>query len=175
MMRRVLLVLGVFGTVGLVASAAIGYSVTHASDPQMQAHALISLTATLVLMFSHTWIVLYLVATGRVMAQGVASAGLDATLLERARRLRLHTLPWLLAAILSLIATFLLGSAAFAGRLLAMLHHVFFYVTLILQIVAMRVEGKVLAEHDEIGLDVARRLATDATDATDATNATDAA
>jgi hypothetical protein len=162
MMRRVLLILGVLGTLGLVAAAAAGYGWLGGPDPQMHAHALLSLAATLVLMFSHTWIVLYLLATGRVMADTVRAGGMDTALLERARRLRLHALPWLVGAVVALIVTFLLGSVAFSGRILGSLHHGFFFVALVLQIAAVRVEGRVLAEHDQLSIEVARHLEADA-------------
>jgi hypothetical protein len=162
MMRRVLLILGVLGTLGLMAAAAAGYGVLGGPDPQMHAHALLSLAATLVLMFSHTWIVLYLLATGRVMADTVRTRGLDAALLERARRMRLGALPWLLAAVGALIVTFLLGSAAFSGRILGWLHQGFFYLALVLQIVAITKEGRVLAAHDQLSIEVARHLEADA-------------
>jgi hypothetical protein len=162
MMKRVLLILGVAGTLGLVAAAAAGYGMLGGPDPQMHAHALLSLAATLVLMFSHTWIVLYLLATGRVMADTVAARGLDRGVLERARRLRLRALPWLLAAVVALIATFLLGSAAFSGRILGWLHHGFFYLALLLQIAAIRIEGRVLGEHDQLSIEVAQHLEADA-------------
>jgi hypothetical protein len=162
MMKRVLLILGVLGTLGLMAAAAAGYGWLGGPDPQMHSHALLSLAATLVLMFSHTWIVLYLLATGRVMADTVAARGLDAAPIERARRLRLKTLPWLLAAIAALITTFLLGSVAFSGRILSWLHQGFFYLALLLQIAAIRIEARVLAEHDRLSIEVARQVAADA-------------
>lgn len=188
-MRRMLLILGGLGTIGLIAAALAGYGVLGGADPGMHAHALLSLAATLVLMFSHTWVVLYVVATGRVMADslrarggtglaprasgsaggagtaadaGAAPSAATGGVLERARRLRLHALPWLLAAVAALVATFLLGSVAFSGRILNSLHHAFFLVTLVLQVLAMRVEGQVLAEHDRLCIEVARQLEADA-------------
>jgi hypothetical protein len=162
MMRRVLLILGVMGTLGLVAAAAAGYHAVGGADPLMHAHALLSLATTLVLMFSHTWIVLYLLATGRVISDTVSARGFEATLLERARRLRLDALPWLLAAVVSLVVTFLLGSVASSGRILAWLHQGSFYLTLLLQIAAIRIEGRVLAKHDQLSIEVAGRLEADA-------------
>jgi hypothetical protein len=173
MMRRVLLILGALGTAGLIAAAGLGYSAPGTGEMRMRAHVLSSLAATLVVLFSHTWIVLYLLATGRVMSQAVREHGMDeehrsgqgrpaGELLDRARRLRLAALPWLLAALAGVVVTFLLGGAAFGGPGWSRLHHALFYVTLALQIVAMRAELRVLAGHDALGVELARRLQADA-------------
>jgi hypothetical protein len=162
MMRRVLLILGVAGTLGMVAAAGAGYGWIGGADPTMHAHALLSLAATLVLMFAHTWIVLYLIATGRVMADSVRAQGGDTAPLDRARQLRLRALPWLLTAVGVLIVTFLLGSVAFSGRILGWLHHGFALLAVLLQIAAIRVEAQVLAEHDRLCIEVAQRLETHA-------------
>ena len=170
MMRGALLVLGLLGTVALIAAGALGYGLGGASEEQVRSHVLLSLAATLLLVFSHTWIVLYLLATGRVISQVAAerspggAGGGDATreLLERARRLRLRALPWLLAAIAALAATFLAGSAVVSGSIPAPVHQALFYVTLVAQGSAMLVERRVLAEHDRAGDELRRRVEADA-------------
>jgi hypothetical protein len=170
MMRGALLVLGLLGTVVLIGAGALGYGLGGAAEEQVRSHVLLSLAATLVLIFSHTWIVLYLLATGRVISQAAAErypggAGGDAAvavLLERARRLRLRALPWLLAAIGALAAAFLTGSAAASGSIPAPVHQALFYVTLAAQGAAMLIERRVLAEHDRVGDDLRRRLQADA-------------
>jgi hypothetical protein len=170
MMGRALLVLGLLGTAGLVAAAVLGYGVSGAADSQVRAHVLLSLGATLVLLFSHTWIVLYLLATGRVLSQVVRERGwLDrpppdggAELLERARRARLRAIPWLVAALAAVAAAFLSGGAALAGSATATVHHVLFYLMLVLQGGAMVAERRVLAEHERLAAELGRRLQADA-------------
>ena len=211
-MRGALLVLGLLGTAVLIGAGALGYALGGAAEEQVRSHVLLSLAATLLLIFSHTWIVLYLLATGRVISQAAArypgGAGRDggdargdggdgdlgasggarggdggggghahgdgggdlggsggapvAVLLERARRLRLRALPWLLAAIGALAATFLTGSGAAAGSIPAPFHHALFYVTLAAQGAAMLIERRVLAEHDRVGDDLRRHMQADA-------------
>jgi len=163
MMARALLVLGWLGTAGLLAAAVLGYTAPRAADPHaLQGHVLMSLAATLVVMFSHTWILLYLLATGRVLSQVVAARGFAAELAERARRLRLRALPWLLAVLAAVTVTFFLGGIAFGGRTAAAIHQALFFVTLGLQLGAMTVERRVLAEHEGLSIDVARRAEADA-------------
>jgi hypothetical protein len=167
-MGRALLVLGLLGPAGLIAAAVLGYGAGQATDPRVRAHVLASLAAALVVMFSHTWIVLYLLATGRVISQVMHERGWqDGTeqqpgLLERARRLRLRTIPWLVGAIAAVAASFLTGGAVLAGAVPAPLHHALFYLTLVLQGGAMTSEHRVLAEHERIAAELGRRLQADA-------------
>lgn len=177
MMRGALLVLGLLGTIALIGAGVLGYGLAGAAEEQVRSHVLLSLAATLVLVFSHTWIVLYLLATGRVISQVAAErfpgsvagsdgggdgAGAIGELLERARRLRLRALPWLLAAIAAVAATFLAGNAVVSGSIPAPVHQALFYVTLAAQGAAMLVERRVLAEHDRAGDELRRRVEADA-------------
>jgi hypothetical protein len=157
MMRRALLTLGFLGAAGLIATAVLGYGAHTASETEMRAHVLVSLGASLVLMFSHTWIVLYLIATGQVITRVVRERGYEPEILEAARKLRMHTLPWLLAALGAVIATFVVGGAAYSGALPGIVHHVLFYVTLVAQAGAMVVESRVLQAQDRLALDLTRR------------------
>ncbi|HLX09104.1 MAG TPA: hypothetical protein VKY89_14725 [Thermoanaerobaculia bacterium] len=160
-MGRALLALGLLGTAGLIAAAALGYGLTGAADTQVRAHVLLSLAASLVLMFSHTWIVLYLLATGRVISGVVREKGFESELLERARRPRLRAILLLLAALAAVGGTFMSGGAALSGTAPAALHHALFYVTLLLQGGAMFAERRVLADQESLAIELGRRLRTD--------------
>ncbi|HVR10924.1 MAG TPA: hypothetical protein VMW75_22975 [Thermoanaerobaculia bacterium] len=163
MMGRALLVLGLLGTAGLIATAVLGYGVSPgASDAQVRGHVLLSLAAAMVLMFSHTWIVLYLLATGKVISRVARERGIAEELLEQARRLRLRAIPWLLAALAAVAATFLTGGAALSAAVPAWVHHALFYLTLVLQGGAMVAERRVLAEHERLAAELGRRLRADA-------------
>jgi len=161
-MGRALLVLGLLGTAGLIAAAAIGYGMGEFGDARVRAHVLLSLGAALVLMFSHTWIVLYLLATGRVISAVVRERGYEEELLERARRLRLRAIPWLLAALGAVLAAFLTGGAVLSHAAPAAVHHALFYLALALQVGAMVAERRVLAEHERLAAELGRRVRTDA-------------
>ncbi len=163
LMGRALLVLGLLGTAGLIATAALGYGVvTGAPEAQVRGHVLLGLAAAMVLMFSHTWIVLYLLATGKVISRVVKERGIDEGLLEQARRLRLRAIPWLLAALGAVAATFLTGGAALSAALPAWVHHALFYLTLLLQGSAIVAERRVLAEHERLAAELGRRVRADA-------------
>jgi hypothetical protein len=158
MIGRVLLVLGLLGTVGLIATGVFGYGLVGSSDTHVRLHLLLSLEATLVLLFSHTWIVLYLLATGRVITRAASGRADAADLLDRARRLRLRAIPWLLAALAAVGAAFLSGGTAYLGTFLKIVHHALYFVAVAAQIGALVVERRVLVEHDRVTADLLRRL-----------------
>ncbi len=160
-MGRALLALGLLGTAGLIAAAVLGYGLKGAADTQVRAHVLLSLAASLVLMFSHTWIVLYLLATGRVISGVVREKGFETELLERARRPRLRAIVLLVAALAAVGGTFMSGGGALSGTAPAALHHALFYVTLLLQGGAMFAERRVLADQESLAIELGRRLRTD--------------
>jgi len=162
MMGRALLVLGLLGTAGLLAAAALGFGLSGVADVAVRQHVLLGLAATLMLMFSHTWIVLYMLATGKVISRVVRERGYPEELLEPARRLRLRFIPWLLAAAAAVIATFLTGGLVLSGGAPPAVHHLLFYVTLVLQGAAMVAERRVLAEHERLAGDLGRRMQPDA-------------
>src|ERR1700726_2502456 len=162
MMGRALLVMGLLGTPGLLAAAALGYGLSGVADVAVRQHVLLGLAATLVLMFSHTWIVLYMLATGKVISRVVRERGYPDELLERARRLRLRVVPWLLAALAAVAATFLTGGAVLSGAMPAIVHQLLFFLTLVLQGAVMLAERRVLAEHERLAADLGRRMQPDA-------------
>jgi hypothetical protein len=161
-MGRALLVLGLLGTAGLLATAALGYGLSGIADVEVRRHVLLGLAAALVLVFSHTWIVLYMLATGKVISRVVRERGYPEELLESARRLRLRVIPWLLAALGAVLATFLTGGAVLAGAAPAIVHQLLFYLALVLQGAVMLAERRVLGQHERLAADLGRRMQADA-------------
>jgi hypothetical protein len=88
MMGRSLLIVGALGTAGVVVAAGLGYGLSSPADAGMPTHIVAALVAILLAMFSHTWILLYLLGTGRMIRDTVRGGGLDAALLAESRRLR---------------------------------------------------------------------------------------
>ncbi|MBV8202167.1 MAG: hypothetical protein JOZ15_16225 [Acidobacteria bacterium] len=163
LMGRALLVLGLLGTAGLIATAVLGHGVVSgAPDSAVRGHVLLGLAAALVLMFSHTWIVLYLLATGKVLSRVVQEQSFPLEVLETARRLRLRAIPWLLAALAAVAATFLTGGAVAGGSAPGWVHNSLFVLTLLLQGGAMLAERRVLAEHERLAVELGRRMRADA-------------
>jgi hypothetical protein len=65
MMGRALLIVGFMATLGVVATAVLGYLLNAPADPEMPRHVLVGLASSLLLLFSHCWIMFYLIGTGK--------------------------------------------------------------------------------------------------------------
>jgi len=155
---RALLAVGVIATLGLIATAVLGYMLPGPADPAVPRHVLAALVASLLLLFSHCWILLYLIATGRAIREAVREYGVEASLEAEAWRLRRGVLPWLLLAAATALGTFLLGAAAMAGAASADAHHILFYVTLVVQALALWIESRGLAANERLLGDIDQRL-----------------
>jgi hypothetical protein len=174
MMGRALLLLGLLATLGLIGAAGLGYwmhwetatNLVHQlgspGHDLLRAHVLLGLGACLVLLFSHCWILLYLLATGRVVASLVRENGLPGEIAARSGALRRRALPWLGLALGTALGTVLLGSAAFAGGSRIVFHHALFYVALAAQARALWIETGVLRDNHRLLADLGRRLQGDA-------------
>lgn len=158
MMGRALLILGALATAGLVAAAVLGYRLDGATDPALSRHLLASLASTLIVVFAHSWILLYLLGTGRAVREAVKEFRLEAGLIETSRALRRRSLPALLVAALLAMATFLLGIAAAPGLVPFWLHHALFYATLVAQVLALWIESRALAANEKLLNDIDHRV-----------------
>ncbi|HEV2844769.1 MAG TPA: hypothetical protein VG477_07980 [Thermoanaerobaculia bacterium] len=158
-MERSMLIVGVFATLGVVASAVLGYVLASPEDVRMQMHVLVSLASTLLALFSHSWILLYLMGTGRAVQGAIRREGLDAELSRRTRRLKTFTYPLVLLAMVLVLGAFALGAAATANYTPVSSHHIAFYAALVVQGAALWAEARVLRENERLLLDVDGRLA----------------
>jgi hypothetical protein len=159
MMGRSLLIVGVLATVGVAVAAAFGYGLTSPSDPGMPRHVIAALVASAMVVFSHSWILLYLLGTGKVIRDAVREGGLDPALLEASRRLRRTCYPAIVLAALLVIATFLLGGAVAASATAPWVHHTLFWVAIVVQAIALWIEVRGLAANERLLVDVDGRLA----------------
>lgn len=158
MMGRALLILGALATAGLAVAAVLGYLLEGATDPNLSGHLLASLASTLILVFSHSWILLYMLGTGRAVREAVKEFQLEAGVIEASRALRRRAFPLLLLAAFLGMATFLLGIGGVPGMVPLWVHHAFFYATLIAQVLALWIESRVLAANERLLEDIDHRV-----------------
>ncbi len=159
MMERSMLIVGVLATLGVVASAALGYALAAPQDDAMQTHVLVALASTLLAVFSHSWILLYLIGTGRAVQEAIRREGLDPELSRRVRRRKPFAYPLALLAMAGMLAVFALGAAATASYVPVRHHHLAFYAALAVQAAALWTEARTLRENERLLLDVDGRLA----------------
>ncbi|HEX5760195.1 MAG TPA: hypothetical protein VF121_13475 [Thermoanaerobaculia bacterium] len=158
MMGRALLVVGWMATLGFAGSAAVGYLLPRVEEG-MRLHVLLGLASSLLLLFSHCWIMFYLIGTGRAIKDAVRTSGLPPELYERTKDFKNRSYPALMLALGLAMATFILGGGVYTGAVPLWVHHALFYATLAAQLWALRLEARVLAENDRLMGDINRRLA----------------
>jgi 4-hydroxybenzoate polyprenyltransferase len=156
MMGRALLTIGWLATLGFAAAGAVGY---RAADPEtFQLHLLLALVSSLLLLFSHCWILFYLIGTGKAIKEAVAENGLEADIVAATRRFKRQSSGWVMLAILLAMATFVVGGGVYARQAPAWIHHALFYVTAAVQVWTLLREQRVLGANDRLMADIDRRL-----------------
>jgi hypothetical protein len=148
MMGRALLMVGAMATLGLIATGALGYLVADVGSAGL--HVLIALATCLLLLFSHCWIMFYLIGTGKAIKQAVAEEGLSSDLVEKTKELKNRSYPSLMLAMVLAMATFIVGGGVDTGALPAWLHQMMFLVTLWVQVRTLWVEHLVLLDNERL-------------------------
>lgn len=159
-MGRALLVIGWCGTAAFVATAVLGYRAD--SMESMGRHMLLALVACFLLLFSHCWILFFLIGTGKAVKEAVARAGLSSELVERTKRFKMESNPPMMLAMLLVMATFIVGGGVQTQVVPTWIHHGLFIVTLAAQLWTLAVEHRVVAANARLLREVdglARRAA----------------
>jgi hypothetical protein len=159
MMGRALLVVGALATIAMLATAVLGYGLPDPFETRdLSNHLLLGVLASLLLLFSHCWILFYLIGTGKALKQAVAEHGLEPEIIEQTKRFKVRSNPWLMLAILFAMATFVVGGGVATKAVPAWVHHGLFLVALVVQVWALRVELEVLTANEKLMRSVDRRL-----------------
>ena len=162
MMGRALLIVGAMATLGLLATAVLGYGLEGPTGrqvgPEMSRHVLVALASSLLLLFSHCWIMFYLIGTGKAIKEAVAEHSLEPALIEETKRFKNRSYPSLMLAMALAMATFILGGGAATNSLPAWIHHGLFWATLLVQGRALLIEKEVLEQNEKLMADIDRRV-----------------
>lgn len=157
MMSRALLVVGFLATLGFVATGVVGYRL--GGDAGMfQIHLLVGLLSSLLLLFSHCWIMFYLIGTGKAIKEAVAENGLEAAIVAETKRYKAETFGWMMLAMGLAMAAFILGGGVYTGAVPRSVHHALFYLALAAQVWTLVRETRVLTANDRLMADLDRRL-----------------
>lgn len=159
MMGRALLIVGLMATLGVVATAVLGYLLNAPTDPEMPRHVLVGLASSLLLLFSHCWIMFYLIGTGKAIKDAVRENGLDPALAEETKRFKNASYPSMMLAMALVMATFILGGGVATGSISRWVHHALFYAAVLVQGWSLWIEWRVLSDNERLMADVDRRLA----------------
>jgi hypothetical protein len=156
MMGRALLMIGWLAALGLLIAGFHGYFVDGTDG--LSRHVLLALLASLLLLFSHCWILFYLIGTGKVIKGAVVEHKLEPEILDQLREFKNQTSPWLLVAMILAIATFVVGGAVVTKSMPAWAHQTLFYVTVVVQIVTLRRETRVLIANERLITEINQRV-----------------
>lgn len=157
MMGRALLTVGWLATVGFVAAGVNGYWVDGRQG--LGDHQLLGLASAVLLLFSHSWIMFYLIGTGKQVKDAVAEQGVDPRAIEETRTFKSRSYPPLMLAIALAMATFILGGGVDTGVLPGWIHHGLFWAALAAQLRALLIEQRVLSENERLLGRIRRELA----------------
>lgn len=153
MMSRVLLWIGALGTLGLVSTAGHGY-LRDAAGAGVNWHASVGLVASLLILFSHCWILFFLVGTGKAVKEAVTRAGLSADSIERTKRFKQRLYPWLMLAMALVIATFVNGGWTYgawkASGGSVWIHRLLAPLTVVIQLWSLYLEFDVLSRNQRL-------------------------
>lgn len=154
MMGRSLLVVGAFATLGMIATAVVAYL-----GQPLAVHLMLGLGSALLLLFSHCWIMFYLIGTGKAIKEAVAEHSLDTAVLETTRSFKMRTNGWMMIAMGLCMATFILGGGVYTQTLPSWVHHSLFWLTLVAQIKTLWIEHQVLTENERLMTRLDRQMA----------------
>ena len=154
MMGRSLLVVGAFATLGLIATAVVAYL-----GQPIVFHLMLGLGSSLLLLFSHCWIMFYLIGTGKAIKETVAEHSLDQAILERTRSFKMRSNGWMMISMGLCMATFILGGGVYNNSLPNWIHHSLFFLTLLAQFKTLWIEHQVLTENETLMGQINRTIA----------------
>lgn len=156
MMGRALLMVGWVATGGLVLTGVLGYSI--GLEGSLGWHLLAALFSTLLILFSHSWILFYLIGTGKAIKTAALEHDLDGAFAEQTREFKSRSNSWLMLAMMATMATFIVGGGVATRVLPAWIHSSLFLATLILQIWTLVIEGRVIRDNDRLMQQVDSRV-----------------
>ncbi len=148
MMGRALLMVGALATLAFIATGVLGYMVV--DSPTVDRHVVLGLAAGFLLLFSHSWIMFYLIGTGKVLKEAVAEHGLPEEWIERTKEFKNRSYPWLMIAMGLAMATFILGGGVETRVLPKWVHWSLFYLAVAAQFRALYLEFLVLTQNENL-------------------------
>jgi 4-hydroxybenzoate polyprenyltransferase len=157
-MGRALLILGWLATAGLLVTGIVGFQVEPVGG--LGLHLLVALFSSLLILFSHTWIMFYLIGTGKAVKTAVAEHELDAEYAARTIEFKNRSYPWLMLAMGVVMTTFIIGGGVATRVIPSWIHAVLFGIALLVQIRSLILEGEVLLANDRLMKEVDQAITT---------------
>lgn len=148
-MSIALLTLALVGTLAFLASILGGYAVP-GNPSAISGHFLLSLTATLLLVMAHSFIMFFLLATGVGIKEMEKAGGWGDSFRRRLVGIKSRVFPAMTLALLLVIANFMLGGAAHTRAVPALVHEGLAWTTFAVCCYALYREYQVLGENNRL-------------------------
>jgi hypothetical protein len=155
-MAIALLAFAVIGTLTLLASIVIGYTVP-AQVTALKAHFLLALLSTTLLVMAHSFIMFFLIATGVEMKDMERERGWGDSFRRRTIKMKGQVFPAMTFALLLVLANFVMGAAAHTRAVPARVHEVLAWVTLLTCAYTLYREWQVLGDNNRLIAEAALR------------------
>lgn len=157
MMRKSLLILGFLATAGFIVAGVRGYQGID-DPPVLQEHVFWALGAGLLMLLSHSAILIYLVATERMVRRTVAEHSFEPRFTAESKACVAKALPIGLLAVLALALAVVAGAGLLARFTPQWTHHASVYAALLLQLGALAREAGALSSQDRLIAELDRRV-----------------
>ncbi len=147
-MGRALLILGWLATAGLLSTGWLGFQVTPENGVGL--HLLVALFSSLLALFSHSWIMFYLIGTGKAIKTAVLEHNLDTEYAAKTIEFKNRTYPSLMLAMGVVMVTFIIGGGVATRVIPSWIHALLFGAAMLVQIRSVVLEGQVLMANDRL-------------------------
>ena len=155
-MAIALLAFALVGTLALMGSIVIGYTVP-AQVAALKAHFLLALLSTTLLVMAHSFIMFFLIATGVEMKDMEKERGWGDSFRRRTIKMKGRVFPAMTFALLLVLANFVMGAAAHTRAVPARVHEVLAWVTLGTCLYTLYREWQVLGDNNRLIAEAALR------------------
>jgi hypothetical protein len=154
-----LLTLALLGTLSLLGSIVLGYSVpgtpalgygVPGASAAIRSHFLVSLLATTLLVAAHSFIMFFLIATGVELKTMEKEKRWGDSFRKRTVAMKGKVFPVTTLALLLVVANFILGAAIHTGVLPPLVHETFAWLTFAVCLVALVREWQVLGDNNRL-------------------------
>jgi hypothetical protein len=150
------LTVGWIATLTYLAAGFVGY--TRGGSTGGDLHVLLALVAALLVLFSHSWIMFYLIGTGKAIKEAVTEHGLPEEWIERTRDFKNACYPAMMLAMALVMAAFILGGGVERRVLPGWVHHSLVYLALLAQLRALWSETRALRDNRNLIREADRML-----------------
>jgi hypothetical protein len=155
-MAIALLAFALVGTVALLGSIVIGYTVP-AQVAALKAHFLLALLSTTLLVMAHSFIMFFLIATGVEMKDMEKERGWGDSFRRRTIKMKGQVFPAMTFALMLVLANFVMGAAAHTRAVPARVHEVLAWTTLLTCLFTLYREWQVLGDNNRLIAEAALR------------------